>query len=185
MAGRYAHPFPVGNGTLPFFGTKHGAREFLAEYQERGFIRRCAHARVRLRSGEGFSVPSGQHSFQVLTPEEPGAAYESDAGVQYAADKPIRRLPQGLPPLPAAVAWGAQAVPEPLPPAGLIRPATVAGQGAADRGRGDAARGAGGHLRPLTPGTCQAGGRHRPRSRVLTHPLLCDLESLLIYHVQP
>jgi hypothetical protein len=78
MAGKYGHPFPVEGGRLPFFDTQHEARDFLAEYQARGFIRLCAHARVRGTDPTGwdnsYAVVCDENSFAAGSTAAPGVA---------------------------------------------------------------------------------------------------------------
>jgi hypothetical protein len=69
MAHKFGHPYRVQPGRMPTFRTKNEAHEFLAEYQERGLIRRCAHARIRMVGNErlatpGFAVECAESSFQ-------------------------------------------------------------------------------------------------------------------------
>jgi hypothetical protein len=71
MAYKYERPFRVQPGMLaPVFQTQHQAHDFLAEYQARGAIRRCAHARVRgTGSGgwtEGYAVYCEKDSFELV-----------------------------------------------------------------------------------------------------------------------
>jgi hypothetical protein len=86
MAAEYRHPYPI-DGALPLLRTQHEARDFLAQYQQRGFIRRCAYARVRQTggvaggAGEGYLIHCDQHSFQIVDWSEYGPDVER-AGFQ-------------------------------------------------------------------------------------------------------
>ncbi len=70
MASKYAHPIRVPSGRMPTFSTQHAAYEFLAEYQQRDFIRRCTHARVRATGSggqiEGYIVTCLENSFEFV-----------------------------------------------------------------------------------------------------------------------
>jgi len=93
MAGKYEHPFPIWDARLPIFATPHQASDFLADYQGRGFIRRCAHARIG-PVGERYCVSCDQNSFEVLTADEP-EPYETDSGYEYALQNEFTGCPEG------------------------------------------------------------------------------------------
>src|SRR5260370_28740713 len=70
MASEYERPYRVQPGRMPVFHTQHQALDFLAEYQRRRAIRRCAHARVRLPTvtggwDQGYVVHCEQASFEI------------------------------------------------------------------------------------------------------------------------
>ena len=71
MASKFPHPLRVEAGRPPTFTTKHHAFDFLADYQARGAIRRCAHALVRPSGGrvdlgadQTYILKCGQNSFE-------------------------------------------------------------------------------------------------------------------------
>jgi len=76
--GQVRAPVPGRRRWAPFFDTQHEARDFLAEYQARGFIRLCAHARVRGTDPTGwdnsYAVVCDENSFAADSTAAPGVA---------------------------------------------------------------------------------------------------------------
>jgi hypothetical protein len=94
MPGTWPHPYSVRDDGFPRFQTHHYARDFLADYQERGFILRCAHASTRPGENGTYLVACDQDSFEVRTDDEP-PAFETDEGVQYAIVNQFMGCPRG------------------------------------------------------------------------------------------
>jgi len=81
----YEHPYPVQQGHMPTFPTQHQARNFIADYQARGMIRKCTHVRVGPAAPgtiSGHRVYCAADSFDLVPLQQPS---EHGIGIAFAA----------------------------------------------------------------------------------------------------